>query len=451
MGGFSHLSGCGLATIAAIMSTLIYGAMAEDWLLYSWGKGDHGRLGQGGIAKQIFPKLVSGDIEHEVPATLVGGEFHSVAMSTAGEVFSWGAGGGGALGTGETENALTPKRIPFFRNRKVAQVAAGWAHTLVLTKKGEIFTFGHNAMGQLGLNGTNMEIDPQKVRPIRGEKFTHIAAGSHHSVALTAKGRIYTWGHGKYGQIGFPGTKDTLIPKRVRGIVDGEHGFTQIAASDRFSLALGESGKLYVWGNNHNAEEKLKNEPTIVHMLTDKGVKQIATGVFHTLALTKTGTVYSWGWGHYGQLGHGDDVELTNPQLIKGIPEITQVACGFGHSYALTKDGTLMAWGWGEHGQLGTTLPGGSNHVNKPKVIAVAPGRKVTTIGSAWYHGFAVVSGSCPANCSGNGECVRGACVCKKGFTGGDCSRLLHLNPLLRHAKMRPKAKTAVGNANKEL
>jgi len=291
-------------------------------------------------------------------------------------------------------------------------------------------------MGQLGLNGTNMEIDPQKIRPLRSDKFERIAAGSHHTVALTTKGHLYSWGNGKYGQTGSPGTGDLLMPKRVRGILDAEKGFDRIAAADRFSLALGRSGKVYVWGNNHNAEEDKKNAPEVVHALTDRGVIELETGVFHALALTKSKSVYSWGWGHYGQLGHGDDQELSNPQMIKALPPtIVAIAAGFAHSYALTQDGQLYAWGWGEHGQLGFSPPLGEKGVKAPRLVMVADSKRVLRIGSGWYHGFAVVSGACPENCSGNGKCLNGKCECIKGFTGADCGRVMHLNPLFRNAK----------------
>merc|ERR1711939_855435 len=261
-------------------------------------------------------------------------------------------------------------------------------------------------MGQLGLNGTNMEIDPQKIRPLRSDKFVRVAAGSHHTVALTSKGRIYAWGNGKYGQTGVPGTADTLMPRRVTGVIDSEHGFDDLAAADRFSIALGKSGKVYVWGNNHNAEEKKKNAPEVLHALSERGVVQIATGVFHAMALTKSKSVYSWGWGHYGQLGHGDDNELMTPQLVKALPpSVIQISCGFGHSYALTSDGQLYSWGWGEHGQLGAPPPLGSKGVKAPRLVMVAANKKILTIGSGWYHGFAVVAANCPDDCSGNGKC----------------------------------------------
>jgi hypothetical protein len=72
------------------------------------------------------------------------------------------------------------------------------------------------------------------------------------------------------------------------------------------------------------------------------------------------------------------------------------------------------------------------------RLVQVAPGKKVLRMGSGWYHGFAVVAGGCPGSpekCSGNGECKHGACVCNKGFTGEDCSSVMHLNPLFRNAK----------------
>jgi len=418
----------------------ITGVAASETLLYGWGKGDHGRVGVGNLQDKITPTMITGEISGHDIVSMDGGEYHSLAMTRDGKLFSWGAGGGGSLGTGDTRNAETPKEVPYFArySSKVKQIGCGYAHSMVLTETNELYTFGVGTYGQLGLNGTHMEIDPQRVKAPRGAgRWSAIAAGAHHSLAVTHKGRIYAWGQNKYGQLGLKGTDEWQTPQRVRGLVDDEKEWKAIEAGDRFSVAVGKSGKVYVWGNNHMAEEDKENSPTVVHALTGKGVLQIAAGIFHTLVLTKDRKVYAWGWGHYGQLGTDSTEDSVTPQLMTGLPHnVVQVAAGFAHSYILTASGDLYSVGWGEHSQLGFSLAIDGKSIKRLHQVVLPQemqgANKASAVYSGWYHGFLTARAGCPDDCSGHGKCELVKCVCSAGYSGINCDKLAHLNPLFR-------------------
>jgi alpha-tubulin suppressor-like RCC1 family protein len=426
-----------LAMWPLVLSAGLIGHAASETLLYGWGKGDHGRVGVGDYENKDTPTMIVGANNGHDIVGVDGGEYHSLAYTADGKLFSWGAGGGGSLGTGDTRNAKAPQEVPYFSSRKVKMIGCGYAHSIVLTQTGEMFTFGVGTYGQLGLNGTHMEIDPQRVKPPRGAgRWTAIAAGAHHSLAVTHKGRIYAWGQNKYGQLGLSGTSEWQTPQRVRGLIDDEKEWKVLAAGDRYSIAVGKSGKVYMWGNNHNAEEGWENKPFVVHALTGKGVTQVAAGVFHTMVLTKDRKVYAWGWGHYGQLGTGSSEDSVTPQMMKGLPhDVVQVAAGFAHSYILAASGDLYTVGWGEHAQLGFSLNGEKSIQRLHKVTfpaEVQGPNRATAVFSGWYHGFVTARAGCPDDCSGHGKCELVKCVCNAGYSGVNCGKLAHLNPLFR-------------------
>lgn len=82
-------------------------------------------------------------------------------------------------------------------------------------------------------------------------------------------------------------------------------------------------------------------------------VGKLAVGSYHSLAVLPNGTVMAWGRNTWGQLGLGNTINQTTPQVIPGLTNVASVCAGYGHSFALLTDGTVKAWGNNSHGQLG--------------------------------------------------------------------------------------------------
>lgn len=87
-----------------------------------------------------------------------------------------------------------------------------------------------------------------------------------------------------------------------------------------------------------------------------------AVGSSHTLALKADGTVWAVGENGYGQLGNGTSSSWRTyePQMVKGLEQVSAVAAGGAHSVALKQDGTVWAWGNNAAGQLGDGCQGNS-------------------------------------------------------------------------------------------
>jgi len=105
---------------------------------------------------------------------------------------------------------------------------------MVLTTDGAVYTFGYSAHGQLGLHSTVNQCVPQLVRDFNGIQVTQIAAGWHHSLALTSRGDLYACGHGAWGQLGLGETEimpnfvhvSALGPKNIKKIyAGGDHSW----------------------------------------------------------------------------------------------------------------------------------------------------------------------------------------------------------------------------------
>lgn len=100
------------------------------------------------------------------------------------EVFPINRGDFGRLGHGSCNDVFVPQRISLFTGKLVKQVACGDTHTLVVLDSGELYTFGRNQNGQLGL-GTTEDSSPQKVTAMEVRSIhRHDAAHRMHAKGL---------------------------------------------------------------------------------------------------------------------------------------------------------------------------------------------------------------------------------------------------------------------------
>ncbi|XP_076623337.1 MYC binding protein highwire isoform X2 [Colletes latitarsis] len=96
--------------------------------------------------------------------------------------------------------SIPPARVPIPSESPVVQVSCGLHHTVVLLQNGEVYTFGSNAYGQLGVGDLAAHAGPVHVK-VSGIA-TQVAAGSNHTVVLTSKGEVFTFGAYQKGQLG---------------------------------------------------------------------------------------------------------------------------------------------------------------------------------------------------------------------------------------------------------
>ena len=168
-----------------------------------------------------------------------------------------------------------------------------------------------------------------------GEEPRHVACGGAFSAVVTSAGRVYTWGMGKEGQLGYKLTAVSGVaeePRQVDGL--GSVQIMAIACGREHTLVLSFAGEMYSWGSNKygqlgNGTHHSSATPQQLDVSNASGgsvtFDQIATGDHHCAALSKGGDVYTWGSGVYGQLGHGDPpkrgqvIEEPVPKLVEAL------------------------------------------------------------------------------------------------------------------------------------
>ena len=325
------------------------------------GCGDWGRLGRGeGEAGELsvdVPRMPLGTGHLDVVGVAAGGG-HSLVLDRAGGVYSFGLNSHFQLGYGDEGKAWSGEVAGVALPRPAAKVAAGGTLSAAIGTGGELYVWGgpgrqrapdtfsvegavrsaeslarwvrdqsRRGWGQAeasreaaeavsgGATGGDGGGDGRgEVRPVL-EDVVDVACGAEHVVALTADGRVWTWG------------------SHLRGVLG--HG----------EPAQGAAGV---------------NAPREVEALRGVRVKRVSAGDWHTAVVCEDGLVRTWGCGNGFRLGFGDEDDRWVPELVEGVHAVEDVSCGGLNTFAVGPRGRwVRGWGDNAHGALGMGGPPG--------------------------------------------------------------------------------------------
>ena len=347
-------------------------ALKSDGTAWTWGQNLYGQLGDGTFVNKTSPVQVVGLTG--VIAVAAGGETHTLALKSDGTVWAWGPNNFGQLGDGTSGIAAsknTPVKVIGLSD--VAAIAGGGYHSLALKSDGTVWAWGFNVYGQIGNGTTGTAVSaPVQVKGLTG--VVAVAGGYDHSLALKSDGTVWSWGHNNVGQLGIDisgaGT-DKSSPMQVKNL----SGVTAIASGYYHSLAVKSDGTVRAWGYNLRGQlgdstNSDKSSPVQVNNLIN--VSAITAGMEHSIALKNDGTVWSWGRNNFSQLGDGSDTNKTTPVQVKGEGGSGYLSLGATYKVTLNSNG----------GNYGTSLVWGAPGAAMPRIIP--PTRPGYIFGGYW-------------------------------------------------------------------
>ncbi|XP_018308499.1 RCC1 and BTB domain-containing protein 1 [Mycetomoellerius zeteki] len=242
-------------------------ALTKEGEIYSWGCNDRGQLGTEKSAQVITPILVQIPVPEDSLSMkriidIACGINYSVALTEDGKIYTWGDNHyyqlGGSINDDNIFNCCYSS-IPKLLNcnlagKKVVHVSCGGAFTMAITDNGEVYGWGDNSIGQLGIRkNCEKELTPQWI-DLEGHVIVKVVCGFQHALALTEQGDIFAWGRNDDGQLGI-GTNEFCRPIMINSLIKHETKikWVDIAALNcsNISVAVSEEGHVYVWGNCH--------------------------------------------------------------------------------------------------------------------------------------------------------------------------------------------------------
>ncbi|KAM0000454.1 putative regulator of chromosome condensation 1/beta-lactamase-inhibitor protein II [Helianthus debilis subsp. tardiflorus] len=284
--------------------------------------------------------------------------------------------------------------------REKSQAIAGPGHSIAVTSKGSVYSFGSNSSGQLGHGTTEEESQPRIIRSLAGIRIIHAAAGAGRTMLISDSGQVYAFGKDSFGEAeyGVQGSQQVNTPQ----IVESLKGIfvVQAAIGNFFTAVLSREGRVYTfsWGNEnklgHQTEPADLEPRPLLGPLENIPVVQIAAGYCYLLALACQPTgmaVYSVGCGLGGKLGHGSKTDEKQPRLIEQFRTLNLqpmvIAAGAWHAAVVGTDGRVCTWGWGRYGCLGH---GNEECDSVPKVVESLSGVKAIHVATGDYTTFVV-------------------------------------------------------------
>ena len=297
----------GLTEVIAVAAGKYHSlAVTGEGRVWAWGSNDYRQLGNNGsqgahawrpVAVVIAEPRSDGGLNFP-PLTdviaVAASEVHSVALKKNGTVWAWGDNRSGQLGTCYTFTSAFAQPVLATCGTEpvplteVRQISAGGyfrpglsteqrgvAYTLAVREDGTIWGWGNNEHCQLGESAWQHPTTPQSLPNLNNLGTVRVlAGGDQHGAALTADGRVWTWGDNRYGQLGVGAGPAQCVPVAV----------TQVA--DATTLGAGPA---------------------------------------HTLATRPDGTVWTWGRNHQGQLGDGTTADRPTPEPVVGVCGVDQL------------------------------------------------------------------------------------------------------------------------------
>ena len=312
-------------------------AITESGDLYCWGNNSHGQVMEDDGSSYMVPPRTPRKILSNVASVSLG-ERHSTAITTDGDLYSWGSNGFGQAGIDSDQYKTAPSKIL----SNVASVSARGCHSAAITTDGDLYCWGENYHGEIGNGSTDDQYTPTKIL----SDVASVSYGDTHTAAITTSGDLYCWGGNSYGQVGNGSTDNQYTPTKILSDV------VSVSLGFNYSAAITTSGDLYCWGDNSFGKV---GGSTPLYISTPakilSNVVSVSLGFNHTAAITTSGDLYCWGENWGGKVGNGSTSTQYTPAKI--LSNIAAVSLGDNHSVAITTSGDLYCWGYNGDGQVG--------------------------------------------------------------------------------------------------
>ena len=379
--------------------------LAQSGRIYSYGKNVYGQLGDNSTNSRennitTVVRLKDGNYLENV-VEISAGDKYSIARTEDGRVYTWGINGEKQLGQNNEIELEGIQEIGYALLKddilEVERVTAGYTHTSVYKRDGNVYTWGQGEEGQLGnidnlnyyeaqLVGKNIvETNVSQILLQEDETFdidakidyfnlfiektsniVYEVLDENLAIVNSTTGELMAMQEGRTTAIAKDEQTNSIAVIPVRILKQGTKPTNmktiiepQVITAGSHTVMLKVDGTVWCYGKGEYGElgtgkQGISDEPVQAIFPTGTVITQIATGEEHVMALDENGNVWTWGRNNYYQLGNSNNSQLLVPTKVKELTNIKKIECGNYTSFAIGKLGEVYSFGLNANGEGGT-------------------------------------------------------------------------------------------------
>ena len=320
--------------------------------VYSFGEDNSGALGHSTDHHVPIPRMILG--LHNIKA-IACGFMHTICLDYSENVFGFGSNLFGQLGI-ESEPCIrepVPISLP-----AIKQISCGSHFTICVSEDRELYSFGANTSGQIGI-GEERDINfnsPQKIESLENVDF--VECGSGHVICRLLTGDVFSWGYNGKGQLGIGNMDMQFSPCKC---VDWPDNIVDIKCGSSFALVLTSNLEVYSVGSNQYGQlgrstfDDFSCNLECIASLSNKNIVRIECGSSHSMCIDSSKQLYVFGANFFGQLGLDDFEDRYKITIHPTLSNIIDISKGGIHTFVKTSDNQIYAFGRNHLTQLGTT------------------------------------------------------------------------------------------------
>ncbi|CAG9804191.1 unnamed protein product [Chironomus riparius] len=274
--------------------------VTEEGSIYAWGDGQRGQLGQTVDSTwKHFPTKIETIRRYNIVNAGAGDGF-SIFLTNYGVILSCGTSNEGCLGFENVTNLMIPRVIESFADIKIIQIACDKSHVLALDINGNVYSFGSNEFGALGLGKQKVAMTPLKVSlPQSVQDVQKIYCGPDCSLILLHDGSVYACGKNNCNRLGFGSNIECFT--EFRKIHSIKKKVMDLSVSTKHSAFVISGGYILSFGDNSDAQlcvghkKDITSQPVVAKKISERFIHKVKCNPTYTLACNDTNVIMAFG------------------------------------------------------------------------------------------------------------------------------------------------------------